>query len=107
MAGLNNMLPPPPEGVCKCFVLNEFKEVNMHKIEILGMGCAKCNKLEDLAKQAADELGLQYEIEKVKDMDRIINYGVMVTPALVVDGVVKSAGKLPSYDDVKKMVGGK
>lgn len=79
----------------------------MHKIEILGMGCAKCNKLEELAKQAADELGLQYELEKVKDMDRIMNYGVMVTPALVVDGVVKSAGKLPAYEDVKKMIGGK
>ena len=78
----------------------------MHKIEILGMGCAKCNKLEELAKKAADELGLQYEIEKVKDMNKIMNYGVMVTPALVVDGVVKVAGKLPSYEDVKKMVGG-
>ena len=78
----------------------------MHKIEILGMGCAKCNKLEELAKKAADELGLQYEIEKVKDMNKIMNYGVMVTPALVVDGVVKVAGKLPAYDDVKKMVGG-
>ncbi|HOP63520.1 MAG TPA: thioredoxin family protein [Spirochaetota bacterium] len=79
----------------------------MHKIEILGMGCAKCNKLEELAKKAADELQLQYEIEKVKDMNRIMNYGVMVTPALVVDGDVKVAGKLPSYDDVKKMIGGK
>ncbi len=78
----------------------------MRKIEILGMGCAKCNKLEELSRQAADELGLQYEVEKVKDMDRIMNYGVMVTPALVVDGVVKVAGKLPSYDDIKKMVGG-
>lgn len=78
----------------------------MHKIEILGMGCAKCNKLEELAKQAADELGIQYEVIKVKDMDKIMNYGVMITPALVVDGVVKVAGKLPPYDEVKKMVGG-
>lgn len=76
----------------------------MHKIEILGMGCAKCNKLEELARQAADELGIQYEIVKVKDMDKIMNYGVMITPALVVDGVVKSAGKLPAYDEVKKMI---
>ncbi len=78
----------------------------MHKIEILGMGCAKCNKLEELAKQAADELGIQYEIVKVKDMDKIMNYGVMITPALVVDGVVKVAGKLPPYEEVKKMVKG-
>jgi len=76
----------------------------MHKIEILGMGCAKCNKLEELARQAADELGLEYELEKVKDMDRIMNYGVMITPALVVDGVVKVAGKLPAYDEIKKMI---
>jgi small redox-active disulfide protein 2 len=47
----------------------------MHKIEILGMGCAKCNKLEELAKQAADELGIQYEIVKVKDMDKIMKLG--------------------------------
>ena len=76
----------------------------MYKIEILGMGCTKCNKLEELARQAADELGLEYELEKVKDMDRIMNYGVMITPALVVDGVVKSAGKLPAYDEIKKMI---
>ena len=76
----------------------------MYKIEILGMGCAKCNKLEELARQAADELGLEYELEKVKDMDRILNYGVMITPALVVDGVVKSAGKLQAYDEIKKMI---
>ena len=79
----------------------------MHKIEILGMGCAKCNKLEELAKQAADELGLQYELEKVRDMDRIMNYGVMITPALVVDGEVKVAGKLPSLEEIKRMIGGK
>lgn len=76
----------------------------MHKIEILGMGCAKCNKLEELARQAAEELGIQYELVKVKDMDKIMNYGVMITPALVVDGVVKAAGKLPPYDEVKKMI---
>lgn len=76
----------------------------MHKIEILGMGCAKCNKLEEMAKKAADESGIEYELEKVKDMDRIMNYGVMITPALVVNGVVKVAGKLPSFEEIKKMV---
>ena len=77
----------------------------MHKIEILGMGCAKCNKLEELAKKASDELGIEYELKKVKDMDTILEYGVMITPALVVDGEVKVAGKVPSLEDVKKMIG--
>lgn len=78
----------------------------MHKIEILGMGCAKCDKLEELAKKASDELGIEYELQKVKDIDKIMEYGVMITPALVIDGQVKVAGKVPSLDDVKKMIGG-
>jgi small redox-active disulfide protein 2 len=76
----------------------------MHKIEILGMGCAKCNKLEELARKASDELGIEYEVQKVKDIDQIMDYGVMITPALVIDGQVKVAGKVPSYEEVKKMV---
>lgn len=76
----------------------------MKDIKILGMGCAKCNKLQELAETAAKELGLEYTVEKVRDMDRIMNYGVMVTPALVVDGKVKVAGKVPSLDDIKKMI---
>lgn len=77
----------------------------MHKIEILGTGCAKCSKLEELSKKAADELGLEYELKKVKDIKDIMGYGVMVTPALVVDGEVKVAGKLPSLEEIKKMMG--
>lgn len=77
----------------------------MHKIEILGTGCAKCNKLEELSKKAADELGLEYELKKVKDIKEIMEHGVMVTPALVVDGEVKTAGKLPSVDELKKIIG--
>jgi len=76
----------------------------MHKIEILGIGCAKCNKLEELARKASDELGIEYEVQKVKDLDQIMDYGVMITPALVIDGQVKVAGKVPSYEEVKKMV---
>ena len=76
----------------------------MHKIEILGIGCAKCNKLEELARKASDELGIEYEVQKVKDIDQIMDYGVMITPALVIDGQVKVAGKVPSYEEVKKMV---
>lgn len=79
----------------------------MYKIEVLGTGCAKCNKLEETARKAADELGVEYEVVKVKDINDIMNYGVMVTPALVVNGVVKVAGKVPAIEEVKKMIGGK
>jgi small redox-active disulfide protein 2 len=71
-------------------------------IQILGMGCAKCQKLEENARQAASELNLDFQIEKVKDLQKIMAFGVMVTPALVVDGVVKVAGKVPSVEEIKK-----
>ncbi|PKL35441.1 MAG: thioredoxin family protein [Spirochaetae bacterium HGW-Spirochaetae-1] len=74
------------------------------KIEILGTGCPKCNKLEELSRKAADELGVDYEVLKVKEIDKIMAYGVMITPALVVDGVVKVAGKVPSVEDIKKLL---
>ena len=73
-------------------------------IQILGMGCAKCQKLEERAGQAADELKLVYQLEKVKDLQQIMAFGVMVTPALVVDGVVKVAGKVPGVEDIKKLL---
>jgi len=76
----------------------------MKKIQILGTGCHKCMKLEELSKKAADELGIEYEIEKVKDIKQIMNFGVMMTPALVVDGEVKMAGKIPSRDEIKKWI---
>ena len=76
----------------------------MKKLHILGTGCAKCNALADIVKKAADELGDPYEIEKVTDMMRFADFGVMVTPALVVDGVVKSMGKLPSIEEAKAMM---
>ncbi|HNW29969.1 MAG TPA: thioredoxin family protein [Spirochaetota bacterium] len=74
------------------------------KLEILGTGCAKCIKLEELTRQAASELGIEAEITKVKDINQIMNYGVMMTPALVVDGVVKVVGKVPSLEDIKKYI---
>jgi small redox-active disulfide protein 2 len=80
--------------------------MKMYKIEVLGTGCAKCNKLEETARKAADELGVEYEVVKVKDINDIMNYGVMITPALVVNGVVKVAGKVPAVDEVKKMIQG-
>ena len=73
-------------------------------IQILGMGCAKCHKLEENARQAAQELNLEFQIEKVKDLQKIMTFGVMVTPALVVDGVVKVAGKVPGIEDIKKLL---
>ena len=74
------------------------------KIQILGTGCAKCQKLAAVAEEAAKALGLACEIEKVTEIDRIMGFGVMFTPALVVDGVVKIAGKLPSLEDTKKLL---
>lgn len=76
----------------------------MKKIQILGMGCQKCNRLQELSEQAANELGFEYTVEKVKDMKRIMDFGVMVTPALVVDGEVKVAGKVPSLEDLKNLI---
>ena len=74
------------------------------KIQILGTGCAKCNALTTATEEAAQTLGLEYELEKVTDLNRIMSFGVMMTPALVVDGKVKVSGKLPSADDLKKLL---
>jgi small redox-active disulfide protein 2 len=76
----------------------------MKKIQILGTGCPKCNKLYELSEKAAVELGIEYEIEKIKDINEIMNFGVMITPALAVDGDVKVAGKIPKVEDIKKML---
>ena len=76
----------------------------MKKIEILGTGCAKCHKLEEETRKAAGELGLDCQIEKVKDIQKITAYGVMMTPALVVDGQVKVVGKVPKIEDIKSMI---
>jgi len=76
----------------------------MKKIEILGTGCPKCKKLEEETRVAAYELGLKCQIEKVTDIQKITAYGVMITPALVVDGVVKVSGKVPSVNDIKNML---
>jgi small redox-active disulfide protein 2 len=73
-------------------------------IQILGMGCAKCEKLEERARKAADELKLVYQMEKVNDLQQIMAFGVMVTPALVVDGAVKVAGRVPMVEEIKKLL---
>ena len=74
------------------------------KIEILGTGCPKCKKLAELTGEAINELGVSAEIIKVTDINKIIDYGVMVTPALVVDGDVKAAGKIPSKEEITKWI---
>ena len=76
----------------------------MKKIQILGTGCAKCQKLAAVADEAARALGDPYELSKVTDLQEIMGFGVMFTPALVVDGVVKIAGKVPSLEDAKKLL---
>lgn len=74
------------------------------KIEILGVGCPKCKMLTANAEVAIKELNIQAEIVKVTDIDKITEYGVMMTPALAVDGTIVSAGKVLSKDEIKKIV---
>jgi len=76
----------------------------MKKLQILGTGCPKCKKLTENAEAAAQELGIDYEIEKVTDINEIMKFGVMVTPALAIDGDVKVVGKVVSPDEIKKML---
>lgn len=73
----------------------------MKKIQILGTGCPKCKQLAEAAERAAQELGAEYELEKVTDLDDIMAFGVMLTPALVVDGEVKASGKVPTIEEIK------
>jgi len=74
------------------------------RIEILGMGCPKCLKLEENAKKAVAADGITAEIVKVKDLDKILSYGVAMTPALVINGEVKCAGKIASVEEITKWV---
>ena len=76
----------------------------MKKIQILGPGCPKCNKLAENAHAAAEQLENDFEIEKVADINEIMKFGVMITPALVVDGQVKTVGKVPSADEIRRML---
>jgi small redox-active disulfide protein 2 len=76
------------------------------KIEILGTGCAKCHKLEEMVKLAVQETGIDANIGHVKDMRRIMAYGILTTPALVIDGQVKTSGKIPSLEEIKKIISG-
>jgi len=71
-------------------------------IKVLGSGCANCNKLEENTRKAVAELGIEATIEKVTNFKDIMSYGVMKTPALVVDGKVKIMGRVPSSEEIKK-----
>jgi small redox-active disulfide protein 2 len=74
------------------------------KIEILGTGCPKCKKLTEITKETVSELGIDVEIVKVDKIDEIMKYDVMITPALAIDKEIKSAGRIPSKDEIKKWI---
>lgn len=74
------------------------------KLEILGTGCPKCKKLTELANEAVAELGISAEIVKVNKINDIMNYGVMITPALAIDGKIEAAGRIPSKDEIKNWI---
>lgn len=76
----------------------------MKKIEVLGSGCPKCHKLESLVKDAVAKHGIDAEVTHVYDLDKILDYGVMVTPALVVDGELKISGKLPGESELLEAI---
>lgn len=74
------------------------------KIQILGTGCPKCKKLAEITESVAKEIGIDYEIENVTDIVKIMSFGVMSTPALAVDGNVKIAGSVPSSEKIKELL---
>jgi len=71
------------------------------EIKVLGMGCARCRDLEQRARKAVVEAGIAAEVEKIEDIQKIMAYRVMATPALVINGTVKSAGRIPSVEEIK------
>ncbi len=80
------------------------KEVKKMKVEVLGPGCANCTKTYELVKQVIEEKGLNVELVKVQDMKKIMSYGVMTVPALVIDGKVICAGRVPGKEEIKGWV---
>lgn len=76
----------------------------MKKLQILGTGCPKCSELAARTEQAARELGIEYEMVKVDKLPDIMDFGVMTTPALAVDGEVKVAGKVPAVSELKELI---
>jgi len=76
----------------------------MTKVQILGAGCVKCHELAERTQVAATALGLEFELEKITDLKKIMGFGVVRTPALVVDGVVKVVGRTPSVEEIRGML---
>lgn len=74
------------------------------KIEILGTGCAKCKKTEKIVKEIVEELGMDAEVVKIEDLQKIIDRGVMMTPAVVIDGEVKIVGHVPNKNEIKEFL---
>ena len=74
------------------------------KIEILGTGCSKCNKTKEVIEKVLKSTGVKAEVDKVEDIETILKYGVMITPAVVVDGDVKIVGKVPNEKEVRKWI---
>ena len=74
------------------------------KVQILGTGCPKCKKLAENAEAAIQDAGVECQVEKVTDINEIMKFGVMLTPALAIDGQVKVVGKVPSPDEIKKLL---
>ncbi len=74
------------------------------KIEILGSGCAKCKSVEKLVRNIVEELGIQADIIKVEDLQEIVNRGIMMTPAVFIDGEAKIVGRVPTADELKKLL---
>lgn len=75
----------------------------MRKIQILGTGCARCTKLAEIAEQAARDMGMDFEIVKVTDLNEILDFGVIATPGLAVDGRLLSSGKVPTPEETKAL----
>jgi small redox-active disulfide protein 2 len=78
------------------------KETEMKQVKVLGTGCRKCQKLAELVTTVADEHRLDVELEKVTDIERIADFGVVATPALVIDGQIVFAGRVPSADELTR-----
>ena len=76
----------------------------MIKIEVLGSGCAKCKRLESNVKKAVQELGIKAEIKKVEDINKIMEYGIMMTPGLIIAGETKAVGRVPGIEEIKDML---
>ena len=78
----------------------------MKNIQILGSGCPKCRRLYEIAESVAKDLGIEYQISKVEDINAIMDMGVMMTPAMAVDGTVVLSGKVPGAEDLKRLLAG-